>query len=46
MTAKIHPYPQHPRYKVDVVSSSFEDVLSNNDTIKQSSNNLIPSSSL
>ncbi len=45
MTSKIYPYYQHPRYKLNVVSSSFEDITSSNDTLKQSDNNLIPSSS-
>jgi hypothetical protein len=46
MTTKIHPYHQHPRYKVNVVSSSYENLLSNDDAIKKSDNNSIPSSSL
>ncbi len=45
MTSKIHPYKQHPRYKVNAVSSSFEDIISSNETSKQSDDNLIPSSS-
>jgi hypothetical protein len=43
MTSKI--YPQRPRFKVNVVSSSYDDVISNDNTIRQTDNNLIPSSS-
>jgi hypothetical protein len=45
MTSKVHPYQQHPRYKVNAVSSSFEDIISSNETSKQSASNLISSSS-
>jgi len=45
MTSKIRPYEQQPRYKINGVSPSFEDIRPNNDTNKESDNNLTPSSS-
>lgn len=42
MTSRV--YPQHSRYKLNV-SPTFENIVSSNDTIKPSENNVVSSSS-